>query len=75
VRTIKMNKEYPDSLKIKKFDKILKSTKSLIKNTINEEYGYNDLNENVAEEVLEVLFGKRIFKILNEDKRGEYRIE
>jgi hypothetical protein len=75
IKTLKKYTEFSESQKIKKFDKIYKEISKLITKTINENYGYDDYEVYLAEIVLENLFGKSIFKLLNPDKRGENWIE
>jgi len=72
---LKELKSFTDKEKIEKFDKLFKNTRKIIKTVVNESYGYNNLETYIFEDTLEVLFGRKIFKIISEDNRGLFKIK
>ena len=69
---IKKLSEFSDAEKIKKFNALYKRVSETISSLLEREYGYADLETNVHEHTIEVLFGKSMFKVLDEDNRGDY---
>ena len=75
MKKYKLRKDFTDAQKIKKFDEILKYATRQVKIVVNDNYGYDDLDETISETVLEALFGMKIWNILDEDKRGTIEVE
>lgn len=72
---IKKLAEFNDAEKIKKFDALYKRVSGTISSLLERECGYNNLETNVYEHTIEVLFGKSMFKVLDEDNRGVFHEE
>ena len=74
MKKIKIKKvtDFTKEEKIKKFDLLYKKVSNHIKNIIEREYGFSSVESYVYEDTIEIFFGKKMFKVLDEDNRGEY---